>query len=71
MTSAKIHEIPTRDLVEMLMVAFAENRLTRDLYDNVIAELQNRDLFPDTLATLETIVPVEWQQSRWKNVFSH
>ena len=71
MTSAKIHETPTRELVDGLMVAFAENRLTRDLYDNVIAELQNRDLFPDTLATLETIVPVEWQRSRQKNVFPH
>ena len=59
MTSAKIHETPTRELVDGLMVAFAENRLTRDLYDNVIEELQSRDLFPDTLATLETIVPVE------------
>ena len=71
MTSAKIHETPTRELVDKLMVAFAENRLTRDLYDNVITELQNRDLFPDTLATLETIVLVEWQRSRQKNVFRH
>lgn len=69
MTAATIHETATRELVDALMMAFAENRLTRDLYDGIISELQTRDLFPETLATLETIAPIEWQHSRQKSVF--